>query len=554
MRFVSKCLLVAAVFGLSQLCHAHFLWVKLEPVSEGYQATMFFSEAADVEGAHLPDAVANATLWVQDSGGRRKLALNEASDNVPAKVATLPAVESRSVSTTCRYGNYHGSLLTYYAKAVHATDAQNLAKASRDENQKLDIATRYEDGAYQIAAYWDGEPLSSLELTIRGEEGQETKVKTGKDGFASFRPKSNGVFSVLAHHEEKSATGEIDGEEYSGAHHYASLTVNLHATKSLQTGTSDSQANESRAESNEVGRVPDLPTAIASFGAAVLGDYVYVYGGHTGTAHTHSRENLSDGFYRMDLRKCEKWEKLDSQQPLQGLALVAHGKYLYRVGGLDARNSPDEDDDLHSVSTAARFNTETLEWEALPDLPAGRSSHDAYLLGDQLFVVGGWKLAGDADGEWQSTVLSMNLNAETLTWMEHSNIPFFKRALAVAVNNDRLFAICGMNDDNDVDRSVYVLDPIEGWSEGPELKGDGMDGFGVSACTLDGRLFMSGLNGNVYTISDDGMRWEKVGKLESGRFFHRLVPHGDRLLAIGGASHTGHVTSIEFFEPALVAN
>jgi hypothetical protein len=76
-----------------------------------------------------------------------------------------------------------------------------------------------------------------------------------------------------------------------------------------------------------------------------------------------------------------------------------------------------------------------------------------------------------------------------------------------------------------------------------------MAGFGVSAWNLDGDLYVCGLRGVLYRLSDTGSAWEEAGKMETPRFFHQLVPgpHGS-LLAVGGASMNGHLATIERIE------
>jgi len=70
-------------------------------------------------------------------------------------------------------------------------------------------------------------------------------------------------------------------------------------------------------------RTSTLPKAIASFGAAVEGQWLYVAGGHTGKAHQHSRQNLSSAFLRLNLLDGETWEKLPGGKPRQSVALAA---------------------------------------------------------------------------------------------------------------------------------------------------------------------------------------------------------------------------------------
>src|SRR5690242_16306494 len=68
-------------------------------------------------------------------------------------------------------------------------------------------------------------------------------------------------------------------------------------------------------------KLPPLPDKISSFGAALVGDDLYVYGGHIGGAHQHSKENLSHKFSRLRLAAPSEWETLPVGPGLQSPAL-----------------------------------------------------------------------------------------------------------------------------------------------------------------------------------------------------------------------------------------
>lgn len=40
----------------------------------------------------------------------------------------------------------------------------------------------------------------------------------------------------------------------------------------------------------------ELPEGVASFGAATLGEHIYVYSGHTGKTHSYSKNHMLMGF------------------------------------------------------------------------------------------------------------------------------------------------------------------------------------------------------------------------------------------------------------------
>ncbi len=292
---------------------------------------------------------------------------------------------------------------------------------------------------------------------------------------------------------------------------------------------------------------PPLPAAVASFGAAVAGDHVYVYGGHVGKTHQHSIENLHHHFHRLDLtRDGATWEDLGEVPGLQGLPMVATGNRACRVGGLSARNHAGDEEDLVSIADVACYDPASGEWLDLPPLPLPRSSHDAVVMGDHLVVVGGWQLRGEGnEPHWHDTVEILDLSAEAPTWRTVPQ-PFERRALAAATAGGKVFAIGGLGPDG-TSRRVDVLDPATGaWTKGPELpKMSGrLKGFGVSAFGVGDRVYLSGADGVIHSLAADGEAWaEGLGALETPRFFHRLLRHRESLLFLGGASTEGHLDS-----------
>lgn len=297
--------------------------------------------------------------------------------------------------------------------------------------------------------------------------------------------------------------------------------------------------------------LPALPEAVASFGGVISGDWLYVYSGHIGEAHAHSKKNLSQKFQRLNLSSAGAWEALPGGPGLQSVALVTHGDAVYRIGGLSALNEPGADADLVSVADFERFDPAAKKWTKLQPLPAGRSSHDAVVADGKLYVVGGWNLGDDSE-TWYDHGLVFDLSTADAQWEKLPPQPFERRALALAAHNGKLYAIGGMTSENKPSTETDVYDiAAKTWSKGPNLPGQGMAGFGTSAVAHDGKLYATTMDGNVCRLSDDGAKWEIVGKLEIPRFFHRLLPAQDGLLVVAGASHThGHLDSIERFSPA----
>ena len=280
-----------------------------------------------------------------------------------------------------------------------------------------------------------------------------------------------------------------------------------------------------------------MPTAVSSFGAAVDGNFLFVYGGHAGATHTYSTETASGKFLRLNLAKPAKgWEDLPGGTPLQGLALVAHRGKIYRIGGMQPMNKPGEKADNRSTKTCSVYNRATGRWEPFVDMPSGRSSHDAAVVGDLLVVVGGWDMLGAGkDDVWLDTALVMDLSQKNPQWTSIKQ-PFKKRALNTATLGDKVYVVGGMTWENEIDKSIDILDPgTRSWSTGPTLPGPTLNGFSPAVCSIGDYLYASPADGKIYRFAPAQSGWKEFGSLAQKRLVHRLVPFGDRLFAIGGA-------------------
>ena len=98
-----------------------------------------------------------------------------------------------------------------------------------------------------------------------------------------------------------------------------------------------------------------MPEAVNSFGGAVLGDWLYVYSGHTGKTHQYDESTTTKHFRRLNLKDRSTWEELPCGPAIQGVVLIAHQNCLYRIGGMAAHNRPGEPNNLKSVAEFAQF-------------------------------------------------------------------------------------------------------------------------------------------------------------------------------------------------------
>jgi hypothetical protein len=315
-----------------------------------------------------------------------------------------------------------------------------------------------------------------------------------------------------------------------------------------QTSASDGDQNAQAAH-----KLPVLPKAITSFGAATIGDQIYVYGGHHGKAHHYNDAGQSGDLLQLDGTAGKAWQTLATGPRLQGLALVAHGGAVYRVGGFEARNNESEEQNLWSLAEFARYDLKQQKWHPLPPMPAPRSSFDAAVNGDRVVVVGGWSMqGGDKNATWLETAVMYDLRQTDGQWSELPKPPFQRRALSVGALGQNIYAIGGMQPDGKVTRRTAIFDlKANAWREGPELPGEDMEGFGSACCELGDRLYVSTMSGKLWRLSRDEKSWEPMQPLADGRFFHRMLPLShDRLVLFGGASmQRGKHASVEVVSP-----
>ena len=511
--------------------NAHFIYATFGKHADKPEARLYFSESAHVNAERMPDKIAAAKFWGRTTDGKviKLQGSKSERDDQPQLVAALPSDASCSIEASCAYGVYQNFLLTYYAKHLHVASIDELKEWTRSDKLDLDVAVQSQGSELVLTVLWKGKPVEDANVLLIDAEENDIEKTTNADGQIGFNISKSGLHAARVHYVDKSTSGELDGKEYKSAQYYATLTIDIPSKQSTKKVA-----------------VAELPEALASFGAVVCDDWLYVYSGHIGKAHDHSIDNLSKHFRRMHLQT-SKWETLPMQTPVQGLALVAHRGSVYRIGGMTAKNSSEDEADLHSTSDFAKFDPKSKTWTNLASLPAGRSSHDAVVINDKIYVAGGWALAGEDEGDWHSSTLEFDLQNPGGQWKAIAEQPFQRRALATSHFANCLYVIGGMNADHDIDRSVNMFDFQQNkWKKGPELPGEGMNGFGVSAWNDGKNLYVSGSNGIVYRLNEKNNSWDEAEKLAVPRFFHQLVPSKDSILAVGGASmRQGHLKSIE---------
>lgn len=514
------------VLLLAMPAAAHFVFV----VPDGNQtaASVFISETLNPDPAVDIELVRSTKLSWRDSKGAER----------PIPVAKAGGVY-RATWTMSPPGVLHGMtdigisgtaekpyLLLYHPKAIIG-DA--FAAGTVVGSAPVEIVPQGRAGAVSLLVLGRGKPLADAEVTVLLPDATEKIVKTNRDGITEAFTQT-GRYGAWARFWETNASGERDGKTYAETRHYATLTF-----------TAGSAASPSRPAASL-----HLPQPAASFGAVAADGWLYVYGGHISPTHNYFSGAVSGRFDRIRLTGEGDWESLPPGPPAQGLNLAAHRGVIYRAGGMTPRNERGKPADNHSIADVARFNPVANKWEALPALPEARSSHDVVVIGDRLYVVGGWDMRGKAQ-KWADTLLSLDLSQVRPLWTPAAQ-PFKRRALIAAAFEGKLYAIGGMDERDVVSRAVSIYDPATmKWSEGPPLPQE-VFGFGPAAVVHEGRLYVSAADGALLRLNAAAGAWEKVAKA-TPRVAHRLVVRGPEILVLGGADGGKNLDLVEGVNP-----
>ncbi len=533
---VTACAQVSLVLAVAagQAAFAHFVFVV--PEEDGASARIILSETLEVDDAIDAGLVDRVLLFTRDGAGADG-ALELVREG-EARLVRLPPKMRGAVHGTLTHGIMkHGPtpfLVVYHPKACFGNPFGSAARVGAECPAELVPTGRPGAARFQLLAA--GKPVANAQVTVLLPDGDIEEVVTNADGQTpTFE--HMGRYGAWAKHVV-AVSGDHQGEAYAEVRHYPTIVMTV-------SDRHDGAAKATHAMLTRTEKLPPLPIPVSSLGAVACDGQLYVYGGHVAPVHTYSTEAVTGRFFRRPLGGAGAWEELPSGPGLQGMNIAAHGGRIHRVGGMDPRNPPDKPAENFSVATVSVYDPATRGWTDLLPLPEPRSSHDVAVIGDTLYVVGGWNMLGHDGEDWCDEMLSLNLTDPKAGWKKLPQ-PFVRRALIAAVAGGKLFVIGGFTDEEDVSLDVDIFDPATGtWSKGPSLSGDSMNGFAPAACAIDGRIHVSVADGSVHRLAADGSQWEPVASVVP-RIVHRAVPDGDaHMILVGGAANSDNLDLVE---------
>jgi Kelch motif len=536
-RKLSSSLALAAIVVLGWLprwADAHFIW--LVPVDG--EMRVVFGEGPEPGDAALIDRVTQSEVWQRVDGADWAVELERKIDGEHGWLRCADVRPGAEMALHCRYGvldrGGQSMLLNYWGKYATLVDGRTTSSANPagSEKLRLDLVPWFSEEGLCVKIVWDGAAQPDCEVHVLGDGPLAGVHKSDAEGTVRLPAGEWQRLALRAAVSDDSKSGELDGKTYSLEKHHVTLVVDQVA----ETAVASAPAGPVLAE---------LPLGLTSFGAVLANDQIVLFGGQTAGAHSYWDKSQNGELLWLGSAGDAAWHRTDAGRGVQGLGMVSHGTRVYRLGGFEARNAEGQPDDLHSLADCAWIDVKVLdgataaEWQPAPPLPEPRSSFDACIVDDTVFVAGGWTLNGDQPSVWCESACSLNLADPESGWQALPKPPFQRRALSLGYQGKRLYAIGGMEESGDISNAVNVLDLEKGeWSDGPSLpEGGPMEGFGTACCTVAGRLVISTYGGTVYRLSEAGDAWEKVHQLPTARFFHRLLPWGeDAVLVVGGTN------------------
>ncbi|TWU17372.1 N-acetylneuraminate epimerase [Novipirellula galeiformis] len=550
---------------------AHFPWLAVD--GEG-KPVLFFGEDLSDRTYPFPDSMREFKIQQRDKAGQsQRFEMKPVStETLVGLKASESAKSEGSLYGTQPYGIYHGSKLVYFVQHFPGSGPSTWIDSASDSMLRASI-TPHGDGI-RVAVHWNDQPLTNVEVKLFCREGhQEAAAKTSEQGVVTFTGDEleAGLNAVMVGFTDSGASGTFESVPFQATSNYLTATFNWPDQSSdsgsgdsgsSDSGSSDSGSSPKVAKPSSMTKadfsvnvhpssLPDLPLELTSFGGAIAKGTLFVYGGHTGNAHSYSTAEQSDALWSLDLQGGKEWVSLPSGPRLQGLAMVGHGDSVVRIGGFTAMNEEGDEQDLQSQGSVSRYDVATRTWKELTALPEPRSSHAAAVIGNDVYVVGGWSMAGESETKWLGTAWTADLSKEPLQWKAMSSPTFRRRALSVAAHQGRIYAVGGMDQDSGPSTRVDVYDPKSAqWTQGPALVGEPMTGFGCWAQSLGGRLYVSTISGNIQRLSEDEQAWEIVGHYEPARFFHCMLPLTEKsMVMVGGANMSiGRFTNLDKVE------
>jgi N-acetylneuraminic acid mutarotase len=285
-------------------------------------------------------------------------------------------------------------------------------------------------------------------------------------------------------------------------------------------------------------RLPNLPQGRYEFGAATIGETIYIVGGMIlPTVHTISRDLSS-----YDVEN-GTWKTLAPlPQPVHHPGVVTHEGKLYVIGGYN----------FYTNATNAVFvyDPQTNAWQRKADLPKFRAALGVGVIGDNIYAFGGTD-HGTAYGD----AFVYDIAADS--WSILPNVPIPVEHVGYAVADNTLYAVGGLTMHWRKPLStLYAFNPQENrWQKRTDVP---VSISGTNVVSYNGVLLMIGgqqayaVSDKTYEYSPQTNEWVRRANLPSPRYGGAAVVAPDGIHFLGGQEmvYGTHISAEHFlFEP-----
>ena len=277
--------------------------------------------------------------------------------------------------------------------------------------------------------------------------------------------------------------------------------------------------------------------------SAVLSGALYVIGGRTAAGRSNQVWRSGDGGLTWDQVAAGTAADSTLFAGRSSHTLEVIGDALYLLGGFDGANRFDD------VWTSADRGVTWRQAAAATSRYPARSEHSSAVLGTTLYVIAGSESSGTVRDIWRST----NLGA---TWTQVTNFATFAtfgsiRSHASVVVANRVYVIGGFHGTSDTDR-VWRSDTDnvvnQDWTQvatGTRFSARRNH----SAVVLDGAIYVIGglpRDDEVWRSADQGVTWTQVatGARFSARHEHTSAALSGALYVIGGFDGTNRLNDV----------
>ncbi|MCY9500262.1 Kelch repeat-containing protein [Paenibacillus larvae] len=276
-------------------------------------------------------------------------------------------------------------------------------------------------------------------------------------------------------------------------------------------------------ESGEWTSGASMPTARSGLTSSVVGDKVYVIGGHDGL-NSLSKLEIYD-------TTTNTWTSgKDMPTGRDDLTSSAVGNKIYVIGGYNGDN----------LSKLEIYDTTTNTWAAGTNMPTARKKLTSSAVGNKIYVIG-----GNYDNDHNKLEI---YDTTTNTWTKGANMPTGRYALTSGVVGNRIYAIGGHNSGGGNPNKLEIYDVTTNtWTKGKDMP--------------TGRTYLtsSAVGNKIYVIGGSIVHkeleiydtttntWKKGANMPIGRGSLTSSAVGGRIYTIGGWGGNSYLSKVEIY-------